>query len=260
MNTTTTSGGSSPAPEHTGHVMSNMPGMNGIASHGGSNGCKISMLWNWNTVDVCFISSTWQITSTAMFAGSCVGVVLLTVFLEALRRAVKEYDRFLARRHTAAAAAAAAMSSSPPRVLRFIAVRGAASSASTTAAESKEFLQHDEAVPAFAAASGNGNGNGNGNGGNNNDNKTNCGTAAAPCAAPPFRPTLGQQVVRAGLHTVQFAVAYFLMLLAMYYNGYFIICIFLGAFLGAMTFQWEPIGGGGEGQTSAAKEATVCCG
>ncbi|KAL8411727.1 hypothetical protein RB596_001114 [Gaeumannomyces avenae] len=213
------------------------------------------MLWNWNTVDACFISSTWQITSTAMFAGSCVGVVLLTVFLEALRRAVKEYDRFLARRHTAAAAAAAAtMPSSPPRVLRFISVRGAASSGSTTAAESKEFLQHDEAVPTFAAASGNG------NGGDNSDNKTNCGTAAAPCAAPPFRPTLGQQVVRAGLHTVQFAVAYFLMLLAMYYNGYFIICIFLGAFLGAMTFQWEPISGGGEGQTSAAKEATVCCG
>ena len=28
----------------------------------------------------------------------------------------------------------------------------------------------------------------------------------------------------------------------MYYNGYIIICIFLGAFLGAFVFQWESLG------------------
>jgi len=33
------------------------------------------------------------------------------------------------------------------------------------------------------------------------------------------RPTVPQQLVRAGLHMLQFAVAYFIMLLAMYYNG-----------------------------------------
>jgi copper transporter 1 len=40
---------------------------------------------------------------------------------------------------------------------------------------------------------------------------------------------------------VQFAVAYFIMLLAMYYNGYIIICIFIGAFFGALIFSWEPL-------------------
>ena len=30
--------------------------------------------------------------------------------------------------------------------------------------------------------------------------------------------------------------------LAMYYNGYIIICIFIGAFLGSFVFQWESIG------------------
>lgn len=30
--------------------------------------------------------------------------------------------------------------------------------------------------------------------------------------------------------------------LAMYYNGYIIICIFIGAFLGAFIFQWEKLG------------------
>jgi len=28
----------------------------------------------------------------------------------------------------------------------------------------------------------------------------------------------------------------------MYYNGYIIICIFIGAYLGAFVFQWETIG------------------
>lgn len=72
---------------------------------------------------------------------------------------------------------------------------------------------------------------------------------------------------------VQFAVAYFIMLyvrpvssklpdrrslayfcveaianshdsLAMYYNGYIIICIFLGAYIGAFIFHWEHLDGG----------------
>lgn len=59
------------------------------------------MLWNWNTVDSCFISETWKITSAGMFAGSCIGVILLVMCLEFLRRSVKEFDRFLIRRHIA---------------------------------------------------------------------------------------------------------------------------------------------------------------
>ncbi|KAI1658071.1 hypothetical protein F4813DRAFT_357254 [Daldinia decipiens] len=43
---------------------------------------------------------------------------------------------------------------------------------------------------------------------------------------------------------VQFAVAYFVMLLAMYYNGYIIISIFVGAYIGAFIFHWEYLGWG----------------
>jgi copper transporter 1 len=39
----------------------------------------------------------------------------------------------------------------------------------------------------------------------------------------------------------QFGVAYITMLLAMYYNGYIIICIVIGAGLGVFVFSWEPI-------------------
>jgi solute carrier family 31 (copper transporter), member 1 len=139
--------------------------------HGGmgGDGCKISMLWNWNTIDSCFLSSTWKITSTGMFAGSCIGVILLVMSLELLRRSVKEYDRFLLRKH----------------------------------AESSD---------------------------------------AAKCAIEGYRPSIWEQGIRALLHMVQFAVAYFIMLLAMYYNGYIIICIFIGAYIGAFVFQWETLG------------------
>ncbi|EEP79885.1 conserved hypothetical protein [Uncinocarpus reesii 1704] len=47
-----------------------------------------------------FIADTWKITSKGMFAGSCVGVVLLVMALEFLRRLGHEYDRYLAGQPT----------------------------------------------------------------------------------------------------------------------------------------------------------------
>ena len=104
------------------------------------------MLWNWYTIDSCFLSATWHVTSSGMFAGSCIGVILLTMSLEFLRRCVKEYDRYLVRSHRAAVCGSKTATGSP--------------------------------VPVPAG----------------------------------FRPSVFQQAVRAGLHMVQFAVAYFIML------------------------------------------------
>ena len=115
------------------------------------------MLWNWNTVDSCFIASSWKITSSGMFAGSCIGVIFLVMSLEFLRRAVKEYDSFLVRQHA-----------------------HRAHDATTTSATGKE--GSDIVV-------------------------------ASTCAAPVgYRPKIWEQAIRALLHMVQFAVAYFIML------------------------------------------------
>jgi copper transporter 1 len=59
------------------------------------------MLWNWNVIDSCFIAQSWHVKTKAMFAGSCIGVVLLVMLLEFFRRAVKEYDRYLIRQQVA---------------------------------------------------------------------------------------------------------------------------------------------------------------
>lgn len=71
-----------------------------------------------------------------------------------------------------------------------------------------------------------------------------------------FRPNVWQQLVRAVFHCAQFTVAYFIMLLAMYYNGYIIISIIIGAFLGSFACSWEAIGLGSDDK----QEATMCCG
>ncbi|KAK4184971.1 putative high affinity copper protein [Podospora australis] len=173
---------------------------------GGGHGCKISMLWNWNTINSCFIASSWKINSQGQFAGSCIGVLLLAMSMELLRRSVKEYDRFLITK------------------------------ARRQREEEQQNIQNQ--------------GGGSGN------------------MAPPhgkqqqgergYRPTIGEQAIRALLHTVNFILAYFVMLLAMYYNGYIILCIFLGSFLGSAFFHWEPLGLGS--QTTATGDATFCCG
>lgn len=120
------------------------------------------MLWNWYTIDSCFIASSWKITSPGMMAGSCIGVILLVMSLEFLRRAVKEYDAFLIRRHTAATVAASG-TSSPTKDGGSVKLSGA-------------------------------------------------GAPAACAVTRGYRPKIWEQAIRALLHMVQFAVAYFVML------------------------------------------------
>ncbi|KAK0753723.1 Ctr copper transporter family-domain-containing protein [Schizothecium vesticola] len=73
-----------------------------MSHHGGAGGdgadtCKVSMLFNWYTIDACFLSSSWQINSNGAFATTCIGVMLMVVMFEALRRLGKEFDDHLLR-------------------------------------------------------------------------------------------------------------------------------------------------------------------
>jgi copper transporter 1 len=141
-----------------------------------------------------------------MFAGSCIGAILLVILLEFLRRAGKEYDRHIVQQYLAS---------------------------------------HAPAAPVASSAS--------------SDNSKTPRTTTAP-TAQKFRPSVLQQAIRALLHMFQFAVAYFIMLLAMYYNGYIIICIFIGAYLGYFIFGWESFNVGQSGKDRMQENVTVCCG
>ncbi|CAJ2502432.1 Uu.00g098260.m01.CDS01 [Anthostomella pinea] len=344
------------------------------------------MLWNWNTIDTCFLSSSWHVKSSSMFAGSCIGVVLLTLLLEFLRCAVKEFDRYLIRKHSAAPVASSARSNpgdtkgkevptisaradkgkeiatksgtaveekevaptsasaDMPILGREIATTSGTAVVYTsgTADEDKKAVRVSSTIDQHVTTSATGHEKKGGVttsataslpaysrgswsttsaiAGKDKEVATRSGTAdedkeavrvsstidqritsatgyakkegvttsatahmpansrsggpmtsatadkdkevfttSAPAHMPTnlrkgFRPNLLEQVIRALLHTLQFALAYFVMLLAMYYNGYIIISIFIGAYLGAFLFHWEILNEG------ATEQATVHCG
>ncbi|RAH43989.1 high-affinity Cu transporter CTR3 [Aspergillus brunneoviolaceus CBS 621.78] len=199
----------------------------------GSSSCQISMLWNWTTIDACFLSKTWHITTKSMFAGTCLGTICLVVCLEFLRRVAREYDAFLVRRARLRYQFLVNLDSPEGEM------HTAPPSASASTSRCKDAAAATTVRTAAAAAA-----------------------ATIPAGAappPPYRPTLPEQLVRATLHMLQFAVAYFVMLLAMYFNGYIIICIIVGAFLGALVFSWEVMGSG-DGVGNDATAVTKCCG
>ncbi|KAJ5184960.1 Ctr copper transporter [Penicillium cf. griseofulvum] len=209
-------------------AMSSATGMKmGGMSMGGS--CKISMLWNWYTVDACFLARSWHITSRGMFAGSCIGVICLVLSLEFLRRLGREYDSFIVRR----ARLRRLYMSSTTQSISNVPLR---SEDTTTAgnccnAPDSTFNTDDDITPA-----------GPHNGGKQSTASANAvrdGVKEGMLA--PYRPSLVEHTVRSLMHMAQFAVAYIIMLLAMYFNGYIIICIFIGAFLGAFIFSWEAV-------------------
>ena len=63
----------------------------------------VSMLWNWNTVDSCFLAESWHVKTKGAFAGSVIGVFILVILIEAFRRGAREYDRYLVRSAMASA-------------------------------------------------------------------------------------------------------------------------------------------------------------
>lgn len=174
--------------------------------------CQMKMFWNWYTIDACFISESWHITSKGMFAGSCIGVIFLVMAWELLRRTQREYDRFIIRQWNTKKAGTTAPC--------------CGSNDSTEDVAPKSFQNKLPLVKFFSS------------------------TACAPVGT--FRPTVFQQLIRALFHAVNLGVAYIVMLLVMYYNGYIFFCILIGALLGNFFFGSDCLG-----QTVA--EESGCC-
>ncbi|KAI3325193.1 ctr copper transporter [Xylariaceae sp. AK1471] len=76
----------------------------------GGSTCSTHMLWNWDTIDSCFLAESWHIKNEGMMAATCIGVFLLAIVLEFVRRAGKEYDQFVLRQFQQHVNAQAAMS------------------------------------------------------------------------------------------------------------------------------------------------------
>ncbi|KAJ5266649.1 hypothetical protein N7478_009457 [Penicillium angulare] len=183
-----------------------------------------------------------------MFAGSCIGALLLVIILEALRRLGRVYDAFILRRarirylYLSGTSSSTDAHSRKTKVQRKTAFTKRAPKKQTDRNEKpspyddvitpvtdlsrKKSTPRDDHAP----------------GPSHTSSETNGDAQKREVRHfGPYRPSPVEQTVRALFHMVQFAVAYFVMLLAMYYNGYIIICIFLGAFIGSFIFSWEAV-------------------
>ena len=163
-----------------------------------------------------------------MFAGSCVGVICLVILLEFLRRVRREYDLLTQQSH-----AQPDLSMNNEQY----ASKPVQASGSDDDAKGTESSSHSN---------------------DSNDNNRNnhpilpstpvlsISSFSLPItfiARPHNRtrhcPSIKQQLLRSGIYTCQFAIAYIVMLPAMYYNGYILICIFIGAFLASLIWGWD---------------------
>lgn len=131
------------------------------------------MLWNWTTMDACFLTESWHVTNRGMFAASCIGISFLAIALEGVRRISRDFDAHLARQLAA--------------------------------------LHIDD------------------------------GWYGSGLAAPR-RVSALQQAIRAALYMVLVGITYILMLVAMQFNGWVIISILLGAFVGKFLCDWMTLG------------------
>ncbi|KAL1866715.1 hypothetical protein Daus18300_006659 [Diaporthe australafricana] len=222
--------------------------------------CNSSMLWNWYTIDSCFLAESWHVTSNGAFAASCIGTVLLVIMLEALRRVGKEYDDWVLRGFQARAANARLGFSPPPYPPAPAAARSSASSSSTTNPAPPKGGAAAKVTPASAAWKRLGGGAAAAGGGTSN--------AVGGGRAVVFRASPLQQVFRAVIHAVTLGLAYIIMLLVMSYNGYIIICVIIGGGLGKFFCDWMTrqyiIDGDGSGDeedgAAGIEEPSVCCG
>ncbi|KAK6335825.1 Copper Transporter integral membrane protein that functions in high affinity copper transport [Orbilia blumenaviensis] len=225
--------------DHSSHAGHNHAGHNhGEMMHGAGAMCKMDMYWNWYTIDACFLSKSWHITSAGMFAGSCIGIVFLVVLVEALRRCAREWDRHIVRdwkERAMAAAEGVDVDVVDAKGNSGIADSGCcSSSAPAGAAEPASSSSEKGSVTKLTAPT----------------------AAVLPTKKRSFfsrlcpytsksatvstpRPTLAQHLLKSLIYAVLLGVGYILMLLAMYYNGYIFFCLVIGAWLGNFLFGMD---------------------
>lgn len=254
-----------------------------------------------------FLSSSWHVETRGAFAASCIGVALLAVLLEFCRRLGKEYDGLIARQFQVAArrqsripltaAAAGAWSQhavhdigdddDEPQEDEIVATLPADGKTSCCASK-KQGCPPDEQPPAAAAIPAATKETSSPSTRtkrnrplhknvldrlNNYDTEGQRSSAAAAGRRTlTFRASPIQQLIRALIHAVTFGLAYIIMLLAMYFNGYIIISIILGAGVGKFLCDWmivqvaldpfEPSTAAAMSPTSVRgiEEPTICCG
>jgi copper transporter 1 len=161
-------------------------GMDGGHGGGMDDMCSMSMLFTWDTTNLCIIFKWWHVRSTLGLVASLLAVVALGVGFEAMRAVSRRYELAVERR-----------------------VAGAPSPRNEPPAETTPFLWTGRARPEISRAA---------------------------------------HVTKAVLYAVQNFYAFMLMLVFMTYNGWVMVAVSLGAFLGYLLF----------GESTSATKDNAC--
>ncbi|EWG36334.1 hypothetical protein FVEG_14655 [Fusarium verticillioides 7600] len=188
-----------------------------------------TMLWNWNTIGACFISEGWYISSAALFALTCLGALAVAMLFEFVRRVSREWER-----HRFARDVGNPREFNPqiPGIELGPLQPAAAQPADARSARSAQpaDAQPADAQPADAQPA---------------DAQPVAGRPASAIGpnnrVPPFFPSrVEHALIRSLLHVLQVAIAYGLILMAVSFNGYVILCIAVGHYLGFVLFGRDP--------------------
>ncbi|KAJ4861108.1 ctr copper transporter family domain-containing protein [Trichoderma breve] len=81
------------------HHMHSMEGHEGHGGHGGMDDmCSMSMLFTWDTTNLCIVFRQWHIRSNTSLVLSLIAVVLIGIGYEFLRSVSRRYEASLAAR------------------------------------------------------------------------------------------------------------------------------------------------------------------
>ncbi|OJD29273.1 ctr copper transporter family protein [Diplodia corticola] len=240
----------------------------GDMGHGGHGGmdmgdgpkCNMNMLFTWDTTDLCIVFRSWHVGSTWSLIVSLAGVVVLCAGYELVREMSRRYEASVAARQggvriggsgVPAFSVAFSIGVPPgPSFLPFNSFNGTRERTGLTQIPPchstpkdprihsvvDEDSRFDESSSLLGTTTAN-----------------NSGVGGRAVVAWSAREEKRVKVIKAVLYAVQVFYSFFIMLLFMTYNGWVMLAVAVGAFVGYLAFG-DASGGGG---ASATK--TVAC-
>lgn len=177
--------------DHGGHGGVPHGGMDhGSMSH---DSCNMSMTWNWETTNVCILTSSWRITTPLSLYLSLLLISLTAVLYEYLRLYIRRLDARLARNHSAGVGSH----------------RRRASVLPTTAAGSASAIA-DRRTPSIS--------------------KPRRPDAVRAAWVKPLETSKRTQIWRSALYATSIGMSFALMLISMTFNGWVIGAIVVGKY------------------------------
>ncbi|KAL5339221.1 Ctr copper transporter [Aspergillus crustosus] len=178
----------------------------------GEGQCSMNMLFTWSTKNLCIVFSGWRVTGPLSLLGSLVVIVLLAAGYEGIRQVTRQYEIAHAKRLSAFSAAVVGSNEIDD------AVSGTDQEPETTPDHQNQAYFPGARSPLLVGS----------------DNKR----------AVERRG----QITMAALYAVQVFYSFFIMLLFMTYNGFIMLAVAVGAFVGYLAF----------GENMSATKSVAC--